>query len=406
MPDGWESLNLGELAEIRRGASPRPIKDEKWFSPEGRGWIRISDVSKSNKYLRRTTQYLSNEGVAKSVKVNPGDLIMSICGTIGTPIILDMEACIHDGFVFFDKLSSKTSAEFMYYFLQLKSKEFESKGQPGAQKNLNTSIVKATDLFLPPALEQKKIAEILSSVDDAIQKTQQVIDQTQKVKKGLLQELMTKGIGHTKFKKTEVGEIPVSWAVHPVSAVCSDIIDCKNRTPPKSENGHPVIKTPNVREGRLLFSNITYTDEKSYIEWTKKGVPKANDIVLTREAPIGEACIIPDGISPCLGQRTMLYRFDQSVNNPKFFLFQFLSDLVQEQLMRSSGGSTVGHVRVGDMKSFAVVRPPLEEQREIVRAIESVESLLLVIESQHTRLTQLKSGLMQDLLTGKVRVKT
>ena len=105
IPVEWEIKQLGELANIRRGASPRPIKDPKWFSEHStHGWIRISDVTKSSKYLYETEQYLSEAGIEKSRTVAPGDLIMSICGTIGRPIILRMNACIHDGFVAFESL--------------------------------------------------------------------------------------------------------------------------------------------------------------------------------------------------------------------------------------------------------------------------------------------------------------
>ncbi|MBI5347169.1 MAG: restriction endonuclease subunit S, partial [Candidatus Aenigmarchaeota archaeon] len=99
VPDGWRRLKIGDIAQVGRGASPRPIQDPKWFADSGIGWIRIEDVTSSRKYIEKTKQYLSEEGVSKSVFVDRGDLIMSICGTIGRPMILNMQACIHDGFV-------------------------------------------------------------------------------------------------------------------------------------------------------------------------------------------------------------------------------------------------------------------------------------------------------------------
>ena len=118
IPEGWNHTNLEAISSIRRGASPRPIADPKWFSDSGIGWIRIADVTASDRFLTNTTQYLSDEGVSKSVSVEPGDLIMSICGTIGRPIILGIKACIHDGFVLFSEISPEVDRDFLFNFIR------------------------------------------------------------------------------------------------------------------------------------------------------------------------------------------------------------------------------------------------------------------------------------------------
>src|SRR5688500_17092712 len=104
--NGWHEKPLGKLARIRRGASPRPIDDPRWFAREGPGWVRISDVTKAKGRLRRTEQCLSPDGIARTVGVGPGDVLMSICATIGEPVIVDMDAGIHDGFVVFDQFEA------------------------------------------------------------------------------------------------------------------------------------------------------------------------------------------------------------------------------------------------------------------------------------------------------------
>ena len=117
VPVDWEVISINDICKIRRGASPRPIGDSSFFSKTGRGWIRIADVTSTYKHLNKTIQCLSEKGVSKSVKVDPGDLIMSICATIGKPVIVDIEACIHDGFVLFSELSPKINKEYLFYFL-------------------------------------------------------------------------------------------------------------------------------------------------------------------------------------------------------------------------------------------------------------------------------------------------
>ena len=128
IPEDWEVKKLGDLSQIKRGASPRPISDKKWFSDNSNvGWIRISDVTSSKKYLNKTEQYLSLEGIKKSRPVNKGDLIMSICASIGVPIILNMDACIHDGFVVYSNLDEKIlNKEYLYYFIEKMQNVFKS----------------------------------------------------------------------------------------------------------------------------------------------------------------------------------------------------------------------------------------------------------------------------------------
>lgn len=190
IPVDWEVMKIGELCRICRGASPRPIGDKKYFG-DGPGWIRIADVTNANIYLRKTKDHLSELGVSKSVRVKPGDLIMSICATIGKPVIIDMNACIHDGFVLFDKLSDQVIPLFLLYWLKKNEDYFDSRGQHGTQKNLNTRIIKKTKIPFPPPSEQRKIAKILTTIDDEIEKEEANKERLENVKKGLMQVLLT-----------------------------------------------------------------------------------------------------------------------------------------------------------------------------------------------------------------------
>ncbi len=186
--EDWEEKTFGEMSTIRRGASPRPITDPKWFDSNSEiGWVRISDVSKSNKYLSKTEQYLSEEGVNKSRLVKKGNLIMSICATIGKPIYTDFDVCIHDGFVVFENL--KGYREYFYYYLQYIQKNWYNYGQPGTQINLNSDIVSSELLLFPSIEEQTKIANFLSAIDEKIELVSNQIQDTQEYKKGLLQQM-------------------------------------------------------------------------------------------------------------------------------------------------------------------------------------------------------------------------
>ena len=140
-----KTVKRGEVANIRRGASPRPIDDPKWFSDTGRGWVRISDVTACATFLRKTSQYLSALGESKSVKVDPGDLIMSICATIGVPRLVDMHACIHDGFVVLRDFEDVIDKYFLFHYISFITDRLAHGGQPENAKG--TSIRQLSGIF-------------------------------------------------------------------------------------------------------------------------------------------------------------------------------------------------------------------------------------------------------------------
>jgi type I restriction enzyme S subunit len=189
--EGWVVKKLGDVASIRRGASPRPIKDPKWFSNTGRGWIRISDVTSSHIYLNTTNQYLSEIGASNSVAVDKGDLIMSICATIGVPIIINIPACIHDGFVLFRDYETEVDTFFFFYFLEFNTHALSEKGQPGTQKNLNTTIVGNIEISFPKIEEQRKIGLIIRDMDTEIEALEKKLQKYRLLKQGMMQTLLT-----------------------------------------------------------------------------------------------------------------------------------------------------------------------------------------------------------------------
>lgn len=187
----WGVRELGSLASVQRGASPRPIDSPMWFD-EGSsvGWVRISDVTKSGMYLRETLQRLSTLGIQHSRPVARGSLIMSICATVGRPIITEIGTCIHDGFVVFDHLQADT--HFLYYVLGSIEGDWSRHGQTGSQMNLNTGLINRTEVSMPPTREeQRTIATVLSDMDAEIAALESKLAKARQIKQGMMQELLT-----------------------------------------------------------------------------------------------------------------------------------------------------------------------------------------------------------------------
>jgi len=187
----WRREALGTMADISRGASPRPIENPVWFDDHSNiGWVRISDVSRSGMTLIGTEQRLSRLGIERSRFVPAGSLIMSIAATVGRPIITGIDVCIHDGFVVFSNL--RYDLNYLYYKLRFIEKDWGSEGQTGSQMNLNTQIISKRMVAVAPTLnEQRAIAAVLSNMDAEIAALREKLTKARAVKQGMMQVLLT-----------------------------------------------------------------------------------------------------------------------------------------------------------------------------------------------------------------------
>ena len=186
----WNKNTLNNLAKIQRGASPRPISSNRWYDNENKkvGWVRIGDVTNSSRYLYRTEDYFSEEGIKKSRFLPKGSLIMSICATIGKPIITEIDTCIHDGFVGFSDLTN-INKEFLYYILKNLENKFISLSQTGSQANLNTNLINKTKINMPSIKEQEKIANFLTCIDQKIELMEKIVENFLSYHKYIIQHL-------------------------------------------------------------------------------------------------------------------------------------------------------------------------------------------------------------------------
>ena len=193
IPSGWDVVSIKRLCYVKRGSSPRPIDDPKYFDEQGEfRWVRISDVSSSERYLEKTTQVLSELGSSLSTKRYPGDIFLSIAGSVGKPIISKIKCCIHDGFVWFDDLN--IDSEYLYYIFSL-SQCFQGLGKFGTQLNLNTETVGSIKITLMTHFEQQQIVDHLdketSKIDSTIEKETQRIELLKEYRQSLISEVVT-----------------------------------------------------------------------------------------------------------------------------------------------------------------------------------------------------------------------
>lgn len=200
IPISWNVIMIKRLSEVKRGASPRPIEDPRYFDDFGEySWVRIADVTRSGKYLEKTPQRLSTLGASLSVKREPGDIFVSIAASVGKPMITKIKCCIHDGFVYFPNLEGKMNFEFLWYIFTA-GQCYGGLGKMGTQLNLNTETIGRIKIPLPSHKEQDSIVEFLNQEEKKFEQLKQKI-QTQI---SLLRERRTSLISHAVTGKVRI----------------------------------------------------------------------------------------------------------------------------------------------------------------------------------------------------------
>ena len=271
--------------------------------------------------------------------------------------------------------------------------------------------------LLPPITEQTAIAEFLDRktalIDQAIGIKEKQIELLKERRQILIHRAVTRGLNpHVKLKGSGVewiGEIPEHWEIEPIKYSLNGIIDCEHKTAPfVDEEICFVVRTSNVKEGKLTFDDAKYTHEKGFIEWTQRGIPEPGDVLLTREAPAGEACIVPEGIKLCLGQRMVWLKINKKLVDPQLIIYFIYSKIGRTYIDFLSSGSTVLHFNMSDIKNIPIMSMPLDEQKTIVRYLERVNSkidtAILLKEKEIEKLKEYKASLINEAVTGKIKV--
>ena len=203
----------------------------------------------------------------------------------------------------------------------------------------------------------------------------------------ILEERRTKWAGKGKYVEPEstnvpnLSELPEGWTWASAVQACERVVDCHNKTAPYTLAGIPLVRTTNIKDGRLLLDDTRYVDQPTYEFWSRRCPPEPGDVLFTREAPMGEAGIIPPGVKLCLGQRTMLMRPSPGISS-SFLLSALLSPVVKDLIDRVAVGSGVKHLRVGDVERLPVPLPPVAEQVRIVAEVDRHLSIIREVEAE------------------------
>lgn len=300
--------------------------------------------------------------------------------------------------------------DFMRYYLrsEIMMRVYDLVSAQGAsivRRNVNFDELLLTELRLPPLPEQRKIAAILGSVDEAIRATQTVIEQTRTVKQGLLQELLTRGIGHTRLRLTEIGELPEKWEVRGVTNCCDEIfLGLTSKVDYVHENGVPLIRAKDISTGTLSFTEARCISHEQHAQLTRYRKPKRGDVLITKSGTLGICALVDTDQDFSIYESIIDLQPRAEILDSTFLLWLMRSGETQYRLLGERVGSTVGHLNLLDFRRLQIPVPPIDEQREIAAILSSIDEAESNSFAQLKRHQMLRTGLIQDLLTGQVRV--
>lgn len=405
-PNDWSIVNLGKTINIFRGGSPRPIQSYLTSSSNGINWIKIGDVNKGSKYIERTEEKIVSEAVSRSRRVYAGDFILSNSMSFGRPYILNIDGCIHDGWLVLQNYSKSFNKDYLYYALgsDVVISQYISKAAGSSVLNLNKDIVASVNLPCPQIKEQELISKALSDIDNLIISLNMLIEKKKAIKQGTMQELVT---GKKRLDGSEE-----KWNNIQLKELCYIItkqtgFDYTSHIKPSLEKEKKENNIPFIQNKDFNGKNINYnTDFYIPIEVASK----FSDIILN------EKCLLVS-ISGCIGNVGM-YSSDKlafiggAVGIAKFkdkkyiewVMLYLLSKEGQKQIIRNEKAGAQHNITVEDIRKLNIPFPNIEEQNKICSLIFNMDSEIKSLERKLFKYRQIKQGMMQELLTGRIRL--
>ncbi|MCZ8025257.1 MAG: restriction endonuclease subunit S [Microcystis sp. LE19-10.1B] len=407
--EGWKKVRISEFGVIVTGSTPDTKNSSYWDGDIP--FVSPADFNSST-FVVKTYKNLTDEG-AKRARIVPKNSILVTCiGSIGGISIAPWD-CVTNQQINSIICSDDFDNIFVYLLIQNNLHRLVELAGITTLPIINKRTFGDIELFCPNSVsEQTQIATILSTIDRAIEQTEALITKQQRIKTGLMQDLLTKGIDENgnirseethEFKDSPLGRIPVEWEVKKIEQKLERIIDYRGQTPKKVTEGIPLLTAKNVRDGFIEKEPQEFIADSAYNSWMSRGIPEVGDVLFTTEAPMGNVASIPN-YRIALAQRllTLCPKINELSQDFLFWILHWKRSKERIELLTS--GSTVVGIKQSVFRKVIFAFPSYNEQERIYAVLNSHDEINKNEKHKLKKLQRLKTGLMQDLLTGKVRV--
>lgn len=403
LPKDWDAVTLGDYAQIFRGGSPRPIQDFITTSDKGINWIKIGDVGVGAKYITATEEKIIPEGVSRSRMVYEGDLILSNSMSFGRPYIMNIEGCIHDGWLVIQKYDKTFYKDYLYYALssELTMQQYITMAAGSSVQNLNKDKVSKVVLPCPQIPEQKKIAEALSAIDALLVDLQKLLQKKKNIRQGTLQKLIA---GKTRLSGFNGEWIKINLSKN--SRLKARIGWQGLTTAEYLNEGYSYLITgTDFKDGQINWNGCHYVDYDRYAQDPNIQVSNG-DLLLTKDGTIGKVAYVTGLKRPAtLNSGVFLVKPITDAYTAHFMFYVLESSVFKDFLQQLSAGSTINHLYQKDLVKFELFVPPTKEEQEAIAGILfDMDTEIHKLEEKLSKIQKVKQGMMEELLTGKVRL--
>lgn len=418
IPEDWVVSQIGVIADVIRGASPRPKGDKRFYGgciPR----LMVEDVTRDGKYVTPAVDSLTEMGAKLSRPCLAGTLTIVCSGTVGVPSILAVDACIHDGFLGLNKVNKNISVDYLFHFFSTQKEKFNNSATHGGVfTNLTTDAVKNFLIAMPGnKQEQTAIANVLSDSDALIDALEQLIAKKQAIKSATMQQLLT---GRTRlpafalrpdgtkkgYKPSELGEIPEDWEVDTIGKVCDLLTGYPFPSNKYSDSGIRLLRGSNVKRGITDWSSDITQYWPTLSQEIKQYELLVGDVVISMDGSLvgrSFAQLTEDDLPAVLLQRVARIR---SVQVSQYFLKEWIcSPFFTEHCDSVKTVTAIPHISPQDIRDFKFLLPPtMQEQTAIATILSDMDNELQALTQKLEKARALKQGMMQQLLTGKIRL--
>lgn len=389
----WKKEPLGKICKTTSGGTPSR-KNQSYYQNGTIPWVKSGELE--NNIITTSEEFITEEGLLNSsAKIFPaGTLLIALYGaTIGKLAFLGIDAATNQAVCGIFQ-NENVSLKYLYYYLLFQRPNLIKQGVGGAQLNISQTILKKLEISYPDSIPEQehivsRIEELFSELDKAVDTLKTTKEQLEVYRQAVLVDAFRVSTNSTHLK---------------IGYVCAKIVDCPHSTPKWEKNGKLCLRTTNFKRGYLDLQSPNYVSEETFNDRNRRIIPQSGDVLYSREGSVlGIACTIPSNVYPCLGQRMMLLRSGEKLNN-RYLMHYLNSPMVTNHVIATKGGTGSPHINVGDIKEFQIPIPSLEKQSNIVRQIEeqlsSCDNVEKTVDAILTQADAMRQSILKQAFEG------
>jgi len=402
-PEDWGVNKLSDLFEVETGTTPSTQKPDYW-NGGNINWFTPTDLSKLNGKIQinESERKITHKALKECnlTLMQKGSLILSTRAPVGYVAFLEGKGAFNQGCKgLIPKDGEKVHSLFYAYYLLFKKEKLQNLSGGSTFKELSKTMLEKFKVPLPPFFEQQGVIEVLSCVDLAVQRIDEAIAQAQRLKKGLMQQLLTEGIGHKEFRETPIGKMAKDWEILRIKELGEVVTGTTPSTSVKQYwNGEcPFVTPTDFTEDKYVYrTERTVTEEGA-----KKGrpIPKDSVLVVCIGSTLGKVAMAS---SECITNQQINAIICNNKVNPHYVCY--IMGFKKDELRSWAGITAKPIVKKSIFEKFMIPIPHLSEQQRIATILSSIDDILRSKRGKKEKIVRMERRLMDLLLTGRVRV--